>query len=107
LIPVNIGNVPKNLILLNPKKNKKLIKNLAVDFATIIKLGYSPNVINFWHFYEKGDTMERVIIDYTSLRKRPSEHIYLVKNALAMIKENMDPNAFLIFDKQFHETMNK
>jgi hypothetical protein len=107
LIPVNIGNSPKNLILLNPRKDKKLIKDLATDFAKIVKLGYSPSVIDFWHFYEKGKTMERVIIDYTSLRKRPREHKSLVQNALTMIKENMDADAFLIFNKQFNEILDK
>ncbi|MFA5764200.1 MAG: hypothetical protein WC915_05330 [archaeon] len=107
LIPVNIGKTPKNLMLIDPKKDRKLIKNLATDFAKIVKLGYSPSVIDFWHFYKKGNTMERVIIDYTSLRKRPKDHNYLVQNALAIIKENMDPSTFQIFNKQFNETMNK
>jgi hypothetical protein len=103
LIPVNIGSVPKNLLLLNHKTDKKLIKNLANDFATIMNLGYSPSVIDFWHFYQKGNTMERIIIDFTSLRKTPDNHNLKLGNSLNLIRENTSKGVFRIFIKQFYD----
>lgn len=56
---------------ISSKENSKLIQDMAKDYAKITNLGYVNSYVDFWFFYKKGETRERVIMDYTGFKKFP------------------------------------
>jgi hypothetical protein len=51
-------------------KDRKLVRTLANDLATIFNLGYTFPFLDFWHFYEMGNgKLGRVILDFNAFEK--------------------------------------
>ena len=75
LIDVHLGGEPLFLRKLAVSKDAGLIKELASDFATISRLGYSTTFIDFWHFYRKPEGgYGRVIVDLDGFfRSKPDK----------------------------------
>jgi hypothetical protein len=69
----HVNGRPIKILELDAKENKKLVKGLAKDLATIFNLGYYPEYFDFWHFYGKGKSKNRVILDFDSFKKIPFE----------------------------------
>ncbi|MFA6268488.1 MAG: hypothetical protein WCW13_03360 [archaeon] len=67
IIPINWGvnaeSTPTFLTQLSTKKDGALIRNLATDTARIFNAGIFPTYFDFFGFYPKGNSYERVITD--------------------------------------------
>jgi hypothetical protein len=88
-------------------KDKRLLTHLANDIATIHSLGYTPDNVDFWHFYKKGTSWGRVIIDFDGFRKTKRENhihqsianVYDISTYLGTKSE-----AFKFFVKEYSKT---
>ncbi|MFA5764006.1 MAG: hypothetical protein WC915_04290 [archaeon] len=58
---------PKQLSI---KEDRKLLVDLAKDLATIHNLGIACNYVDYFHFYKKGNSYDRVIVDFDKLEFR-------------------------------------
>ncbi|MFA6268847.1 MAG: hypothetical protein WCW13_04895 [archaeon] len=65
---------PVFLSRLSVSQDRKLIKSLAKDLATIHSVGFAfKKYVDFWHFYPKGKTFGRVILDFEEFAKNMGE----------------------------------
>jgi len=69
LIDGHKHGAPKKEVFERVRKDPELVKKLAQDFATIHNLGYTSELLDFWHFYEKNGKLNRVIIDFESFER--------------------------------------
>jgi len=105
---------PVFLKKLSIKNDSVLIKNLAKDLATIFNLGFVPYAMDFWMFYKKGNTYERVLVDLTLFTHKTDE-IYSqipksffkenLQNSVFAFKENMGQREFELFYGEFLENL--
>ncbi|VVB74947.1 Uncharacterised protein [uncultured archaeon] len=101
------GGLPKPTFLkqLKLSTDKKLIDELSSDLAKIHKLHYAAWVVDFWHFYKKGDTYERIILDVGELSKRKAKDTTLgglnIQNTFVDIYHCMGREEFQFFIKQY------
>jgi|GEM_PF-1738665 len=64
LIPVNNSEgLPVFLRELDLKKDRDLIRVLARDTTTLHRNGFMTPIIDFWHFYKRGKSYGRIILD--------------------------------------------
>ncbi len=96
------------------KKDSVLIKDLAKDLATIFNLGFVPYAMDFWMFYKKGNSYDRVISDITLFtHKNDAIHSQTPKaffkenmrDSVFAFKENMGQREFELFYGEFLENL--
>lgn len=51
-------------------RDRIILKKLAGDLSKIHSLGFAAENVDFWHFYRKKNTWDRVIIDFDGFRKQ-------------------------------------
>ncbi len=107
---IHIEGYPKRLSELTAKNNSTLIRDLASDLATIHKLGFSTEFIDFWHFYitPNGKT-NRVILDFNDFykAKHPQDTRIKANENIRMIKYYFGKKEFYIFYKEYLRNLRK
>lgn len=117
LFPINSkkrSSHPVFLKKLSVKNDSILIKDLAKDLATIFNLGFVPYAMDFWMFYKKGNSYDRVISDITLFtHKNDAIHSQTPKaffkenmrDSVFAFKENMGQREFELFYGEFLENL--
>jgi hypothetical protein len=98
----HIMGVPVFFDGLSLKRDRTLIRNLAKDLAKINGLGYFPEAADFWSFYRKNASWDRVIFDFGAFGK-PQQFVRDTQLAIQFgnIAFPMPEPEFAYFVKQY------
>lgn len=92
------------------QKDKNIIMDLAKDLATIHNLGFATHHLDFWHFYQSGNTYGRVILDFHDFFKVNNKvyskdtHDIFYSNYF-YLNQVLEPRAFDLFIKTYLTNM--
>jgi len=97
---------PTFLSKLKLATDKRVIGELADDLVTLHRNNYRAFWIDFWHFYPKGKTYGRLMLDYENLDKLkkgvvPTMENLCIINTFTMLRKHFRPQEFVYFLRKY------
>jgi len=88
-------------------RDRKLIKEIASDLATINNSGYVLDYLDLWGLYKKPNgEYGRVAIDYTTMRKRENVYSGAIRS-IQNAREFLGKEEFAYFFKEYNYHANE